>query len=341
MITRGTKFSWRCPLAWAAVFILFPAAVQLNAAELVQSGRSTLAASPISPQPATLIFDQHTETEHLRNFRTCCDLQGNTNGDINQSGLVSLQASGSASFDSRGLDLILQRISAVRAQDGGKAGPITIIDLRQESHGYINDGVPISWMGDRDWANKDLSDEQVLALEARLLSGVKTAGNALISDEAAYKADNPNPELVAVTNLLTEKQFVEQAGVHYVRLMVTDHLRPTDTEVDLFINTARNLPKDDWVHFHCHAGRGRTTTFLVLWDILHNVGQLTLVDITKRQSELAGGDIELLDVTKNLDWERAAAQDRKHFLMQFYEYAKTKPLQPGAPAWSEWLKTHK
>ena len=253
MITRGTKFSWRCPLAWAAVFILFPAAVLLNAAGLVQSGGSTLAASPISPQPATLIFDQHDETEHLRNFRTCCDLQGNTNGDINQSGLVSLQASGSASFDSRGLDLILQRISAVRAQDGGKAGPITIIDLRQESHGYINDGVPISWMGDRDWANKDLSDEQVLALEARLLSGVKTAGNALISDEAAYKADNPNPELVAVTTLLTEKQFVEQAGVHYVRLMVTDHLRPTDTEVDLFINTARNLPKDDWVHFHCHA----------------------------------------------------------------------------------------
>jgi hypothetical protein len=64
-----------------------------------------------------------------------------------------------------------------------------------------------------------------------------------------------------------------------------------------------------------------------------------LADITKRQSELAGGDIELLSVTKNLDWQRAAAQDRKDFLTQFYEYAKTKPLQTNAPSWSEWLKT--
>ena len=124
----------------------------------------------------------------------------------------------------------------------------------------------------------------MLALETRLLDRVKTDGNALISDEANYKAGNPNPRPVAVTDLLTEKQFVEQAGVRYVRLMVTDHLRPTDAEVDRFITTARNLPEDGWVHFHCHAGRGRTTMFLVLWDILHNADRVSLVDITKRQS---------------------------------------------------------
>lgn len=341
LIMCEMKFFKRNPLAWVAGFILFSAAVLLNGAEskLVQPGSPTSTTASIASTPATLIFDQRSETADLRNFRTCCDLPGNTNGGINPTGLVSLGASGSSTFDSRGLNSILQRISSVRTQAGGKTGPVTIIDLRQESHGYINGGVPISWMGERDWANKDLSDEQVLALETRLLDRVRTDGNALISDEANYKAGNPNPRPVTVTNLLTEKQLVEQAGVRYVRLMVTDHLRPTDAEVDRFITTVRNLPEDGWVHFHCHAGRGRTTMFLVLWDILHNAGQVSLADITKRQSELAGGDIELLSVTKNLDWQRAAAQDRKDFLTQFYEYAKTKPLQTNAPSWSEWLKT--
>ena len=334
------KLFKRNPLAWAASFILFSAAVLLDGAEskLVQPGSPTSAAASIASTPATLIFDQRSETADLRNFRTCCDLPGSTNGDINQTGLVSLGASGRPTFDSRGLNSILQRISSARTQAGGKTGPVTIIDLRQESHGYINGGVPISWMGERDWANKDLSDEQVLALETRLLDRVKTDGNALISDEANYKAGNPNPRPVAVTNLLTEKQFVEQAGVRYVRLMVTDHLRPPMRR--WIVSSPRpqparrrlgpfSLPCRKRAHHHVPGSLGHPAQCRPSQVGGHN----------QTQKRTGWCDIELLNVTKIWTGSAPPPRTASYSLTQFYEYAKTKSLHTNAPSWSQWFKT--
>lgn len=42
------------------------------------------------------------------------------------------------------------------------SGPIYDVDLRQESHGYL-DGIPVSWYGERDWANLGKSRHEALA----------------------------------------------------------------------------------------------------------------------------------------------------------------------------------
>lgn len=38
--------------------------------------------------------------------------------------------------------------------------------------------------------------------------------------------------------------------------------------IDEFIKLYKSLPKDAWLHFHCEAGKGRTTTFLAMYDMM-------------------------------------------------------------------------
>ena len=65
----------------------------------------------------------------------------------------------------------------------------------------------------------------------------------------------------------------------YCRFPTTDHVRPRDTEVDAFVAFASTLPTDTWLHFHCRGGDGRTTTFLVMHDTMHNAPGVSIEDI--------------------------------------------------------------
>lgn len=58
--------------------------------------------------------------------------------------------------------------------------------------------------------------------------------------------------------------------------------------VNYFIDFVKNQPKDSWLHFHCKEGIGRTTTFLIMYDIMKNHKDVNLNDIIKRQVLLSG-----------------------------------------------------
>jgi protein-tyrosine phosphatase len=121
-----------------------------------------------------------------------------------------------------------------------------------------------------------------------------------------------------------------------VRITVTDHTRPFDDEVDRFILAVRALPDSAWAHFHCEAGLGRTTTFMVLYDMLRNANRVSLEDIVGRQRILSNGyDVLLPDEPGN--WKAPYAADRAEFVRAFYNYARANPN--GRPElWTEWLK---
>lgn len=51
--------------------------------------------------------------------------------------------------------------------------PIIIVDLRQESHGFIN-GVAISWVDNHNKANKGLTKEAVLSDENTRLTRLQS-----------------------------------------------------------------------------------------------------------------------------------------------------------------------
>jgi hypothetical protein len=150
-------------------------------------------------------------------------------------------------------------------------------------------------------------------------------------------ADSSTPQRMTVERASTERDIVEAGGAHYVRITVTDHARPLDDEVDRFILAVRALPQDAWAHFHCEAGRGRTTIFMVLYDILRNAAHVSLEDIVRRQ-KLLGYDYDVLRPAEPGNWKAPYTDDRIAFVRAFYHYARAN-LNGQPKLWSEWLKS--
>ncbi|MHC9540102.1 MAG: phosphatase [Vulcanimicrobiota bacterium] len=245
----------------------------------------------------------------FRNFRT---MDGEFRRDDglpppSREGLDSLMASGSSEFTHNGLERIMKRVP------GGK---MVVFDLREESHGFINDRA-VSWKGERNWANKGDTLAAVKSDEEKRLAGL-----------------NENNE--AARSVCNEEAICRDLSARYERIPVTDHLRPEDRDVDNFIETSNSMPDNSWLHFHCKAGKGRTTTFLAMNDMIHNAKTVSIDDIVRRQYLLGG--INLFDKKdKDVEWKKEAVKEREAFIREFYEYCRSN--EDGfRESWSEWLR---
>jgi hypothetical protein len=299
-------------------------------ATLVQKNPPVRPADADSP---VLIWDvdRKLATALPRNFRTTADrLRANSGQKIPTNiGLTSLCASGSGEFTTDGLKLLLERTR----------GPVTVFDLRQETHIFVN-GLPISWFATNDWANVGRTHNEIEADEAARVKSLKPGSEITVHPGAVIKKPGAipiAPENVTVEHASTERDLVEANRATYVRLTITDHARPLDGEVDRFILAIRTLPENGWAHFHCEAGRGRTTTLMVLYDMLRNAARVPMEDIVRRQ-QLLGYDYDVLRPAPAANWKAPYTVDRIAFVRAFYNYAHANPN--GRPQlWSEWLKS--
>ena len=308
-------------------FLVFPAA--LLAITFVEKHPPVRCADADS---AVAIWDIDLKLANAlpRNFRTTNDpLKTNKGETLSTTGLSDLRASGGGEFTPEGLKLVLSRTR----------GPVTVFDLRQETHIFIND-LPVSWYASRDWANVGRSQSAIEADEAARVESHKPGSEIDVRPGEAVKKGNAGsatPERVRVKSASTERDIVGGAGASYVRITVTDHVRPFDDEVDRFVLAVRALPENAWAHFHCEAGRGRTATFMVLYDLLRNATRVSLEDIVRRQ-KILGYDYDVLQPSEPGDWRAPYIADRAEFIRVFYDYARVNPN--GRPQlWSEWLKS--
>jgi protein-tyrosine phosphatase len=231
-----------------------------------------------SPDVPVLIWDIDLKlaNDPPRNWRTTDDplKPGTSEAAPSILGLHDLQASGSGEFTPEGLKLVLTRTR----------GPVTVFDLRQETHIFVND-LPVSWYASRDWANVGRTQTDIEANETARVASLKPGSKIDVRPGHPVKHGNPNsvsPQQVTIERASIERDVVQSAGGNYVRVTVTDHTRPFDDEVDRFIFAVRALPENGWAHFHCEAGLGRTTTFMVLYDMLRNASRVSLEDIAKK-----------------------------------------------------------
>ncbi|MBQ4495816.1 MAG: protein tyrosine phosphatase [Selenomonadaceae bacterium] len=279
--------------------------------------------------PDTWRLDGNASAE-LRNFRLMTDDWQNTlrGKEPTRQGLDSLRASASAQPSLAALKTLYDKIHELEPD-----AKIFMLDLRQESHGFAN-SLPVSWYSNHNTANAGKTTAEVLKDEVerlKSLRGVNTTfkplGNA---DEKTFKPITIIPRVVQ-----TERDASEQVGFTYKRFAAADMQFPAPELVDDFIIFVANLPANAWLHFHCLAGKGRTATFLAMYDIMKNPG-LSLEDICKRQYLLGGSN--LLLEPEGDDWYSEKSRDRAKKIRLFYEYVQGTRAEQIGLQWSEWLK---
>lgn len=262
-----------------------------------------------------IVLDLLTSDNILpKNFRKTSDLTIiKDNKNLNLNGLDKLNISGSQQFSEYNLSLLINAI--------GTSSPITVVDLRQESHGFIN-GLPVSWADSKNNANTGLTREQVLADEANKLKSIEL--NVPIT---FY--NHPEKTMVP-TKVQDENELVSSKALSYNRIPVRDGGIPTDDMVDYFIEFINAQPKDSWLHFHCKHGVGRTGTFMIMYDMMKNNKEVSADDIIRRQLALGNYNEKAIQSFYN--------NERIDFLKKFYDYCKINGDKYNIK-WSEWKKT--
>jgi hypothetical protein len=288
--------------------------------------KSAVSGQKTPDQQALLVLDAKNVAGLPRNFRT-------TSAPIpesqyfNPKGLKDLQAMGSAQFSASELKLVTNLLHA----------PITVIDLRQESHGYLN-GNAISWYGADNQANQGKSIDAIEDQQTQLLSQLKQSNKVSVNDIVAKSKEGAietKPVTMKVDTVMSESELAHQENLGYERFFVTDRSIPNDQEVERFIAFTNSLPKGQWVYFHCRAGEGRTTTFMTMYDILRNGKQVKLDQIVKRQNMLGGINLLKVPADNNADYQKDA--QRAQFIKSFYQYVVSN-TDNYKTSYSEWAK---
>ncbi|MDR5586994.1 phosphatase domain-containing putative toxin [Clostridium aquiflavi] len=267
---------------------------------------------PNNKSDVNLIVDSLKKDKIPNNFRTTSNLTNIQNkSSLNLKGLETLNTSGSQQFSKDNLDILTKSIESKL--------PILIIDLRQESHGFLNE-YPISFANEKNDSNLGLSKAAVTFKEKKDLKSIKL--------NTPFNFYN-HPEISVIPKeVLSEKQITKTHSLNYSRVPVTDTKLPTNEIIDCFINIVKECSKDNWIHFHCKAGFGRTTTFMIMYDMMKNYKNATSDEIVKRQLALASfNEKEISEFSSN---------DRVNFLNKFFNYCKDTNGNFDT-TWSSWL----
>lgn len=243
---------------------------------------------------------------------------------VSTEGLDTLNISASAQFSESQFRTLADDLR--RLADGKQ---IVIVDLRAESHCFLN-GIPISWQEMNNWGNMFLTLDEIEAKEAEQfepLLGQTVQVSAMVAGGAG------EPSEITVESVMSEKELVESEGFTYLRLDCTDHTCPTPSEIDAFIDFVKSIDMDDtWFHFHCGGGKGRTGTFMMLYDKMKNP-QVSDKDIMYRHAQM-GASYPLYTGSGS---NAAMYAEKAEMTPLLYEYVAENAAAGYPVSWSEWL----
>lgn len=224
--------------------------------------------------------------------------------------IPTLNISGSAQFTK---DQLLNLKNSINKDN------ICIVDLRQESHGMIND-LAISFLNPYKDLNNGFTTEQTIKAENSLLNKIKI-GNTI----QLYKHTGIFIKDITVDFVSNESQLVTEADMQYKRFAVKDNSAPTPDIVDEFVEFIKNKPDDIHLHFHCAAGKGRTTSFMVMYQAMKNNSNLTLEQLLSYQYNIGGVNLHDNNIQYN-------------FLEDFCNYVQKNKDSNYSISYSQWIK---
>ena len=243
-------------------------------------------------------------------------------------GMDQLHISGSEQYSEEQFRELAGQLREMAGDD-----PVYIIDLRQESHGFLN-GIPVSWYGNDNEQNIGMNLAEVEADEQQRFGSLP--GTTITAYSAGSKKARSMD--IPVETWMTEKELAESEGFGYLRLPATDHEWADPELIDEFIAFVKTLDTDHvWLHFHCQAGMGRTGTFMCIYDMMKNP-DVPLEDIVLRQAMT--GSSYLLYPGIPGEKKREKYRTKSENIRLVYEYIQENRESDYEVTWSEWLSAH-
>lgn len=262
----------------------------------------------------TVIYFEVRDSSKLGHFRRSDQMFSTVSQNApSRKGLAELHVSGS--------DRITQ--SSLQKALTDTAQPVYVFDLQEEPHCFIQ-GLPTHWYGYKF---------------NTLCAGLPQTGKRIKIKHALRRLLQTGKLMHTPQDTQTEKEIIEQLGYHYCGTNQTRHRIPQNEQVDQFIETLNAIPAGSWIHFHCSAGRGRTTVAMVMYDILLNGKEVPLKDIIERHHLLGSENLFDTAVWANGTYTKEMLENRKNFIIKFYQYVND-PQGLGIASWKEWAKTH-
>jgi len=219
--------------------------------------------------------------------------------DVDLTGLRDLQASGG--MPPRFFDL-KRRLSHIEKDK-------IIVDAIGDFHGYVK-GIPSNFFG---YARPGPP-------------AWRHALRRLIWTGSPYI----RPELVT-----SAAEEAKANGFEYKSFLIGSKFVTDDKTIDEFVTFIESLPENIWLHFHCSQGKGRTSTMLVMLDVLKNAPRVSLKNIVKRQHLLGSPNLLDNELWENGSYTQEQLDNRKKFIEDFYEFVCQRKAG-GVQLWSEW-----
>lgn len=249
---------------------------------------------------------------------------------VNLEGLDDMNASASAQFS---VNQFRDLANTLREVANGKK--IVIIDLREESHCFIN-GISISVYGLHNWGNLGKTLEEVEEAEAHDFANL--IGKTIIAYGRDDEVKLDDILELKVETVISEKELVESEGFEYLRFDCTDHVWPEAEEIDEFINFVKSIDtKNTWLHFHCQGGTGRTGAFMMIYDKMLN-SHVSDKDILYRQA-MTGSNYPLY-LGDGDSYKDPLYAEKAEMAPLIFKYIEENHESNYEISWSQWLKNN-
>lgn len=288
-------------------------------------------------QNPCIVQDTVNNTPTLKHWRDNFDLAKATmNMHGNAKGLKTLWMSGSAEASVAGFNTIINHIN--KAIDH-RPVHIVDVDLRKESHGFLNNNA-ITLANKNDWINLNKTRDEALWAEKNWLDSLSEEKKVYVVQHIKFKMQAFDTGKWVVVNSVSNEEAVAKAHhMAYLRITVNDHMKPEDNEVDRFVDFVDHIKPNTWMYFHCRGGLGRTTMFMVMYDMLHNADKVSLQELVMREASYPP-HYNILKVWHHNKTLIPDFQKRALFIRQFYSFAKAHLSNP-ALSWSVWVTQKK